>query len=78
MFNFWEPLHFADYGYGFQTWELSPTYAIRSWAYILLHLPLAWLPTRLLQFEKVCHSVQFSRACAYQVFISDKHSLRYV
>ncbi|KAF7303187.1 Mannosyltransferase [Mycena kentingensis (nom. inval.)] len=38
VFNFWEPLHFLDYGYGFQTWEVSPQYAIRSWAYILLHI----------------------------------------
>ncbi|KAH9486228.1 Alpha-1,2-mannosyltransferase ALG9 [Psilocybe cubensis] len=37
VFNFWEPLHFLDQGYGFQTWELSPVYALRSWAYILLH-----------------------------------------
>jgi len=29
------------YGSGFQTWEYSPTYGIRSYAYLLLHiLPL--------------------------------------
>lgn len=38
VFNFWEPLHYLDRGYGFQTWETSPAYSIRSWAYILLHL----------------------------------------
>ncbi|KAF8167320.1 glycosyltransferase family 22 protein [Crassisporium funariophilum] len=38
VFNFWEPLHFLDQGYGFQTWELSPKYALRSWAYVLLHI----------------------------------------
>ncbi|KAF8971754.1 glycosyltransferase family 22 protein [Flammula alnicola] len=37
VYNFWEPLHFLEQGYGFQTWELSPQYALRSWAYILLH-----------------------------------------
>ncbi|KAF9535593.1 glycosyltransferase family 22 protein [Crepidotus variabilis] len=42
VFNFWEPLHFLDQGHGFQTWELSPKYALRSWAYILLH----WIPAR--------------------------------
>lgn len=26
------------YGSGFQTWEYSPQYAIRSYAYILLHV----------------------------------------
>lgn len=43
VFNFWEPLHFLQRGYGFQTWEASPRFAIRSWAYILLHLPIAQL-----------------------------------
>ncbi|KAJ3750781.1 glycosyltransferase family 22 protein [Lentinula detonsa] len=46
VYNFWEPLHFFDRGYGFQTWETSPQYAIRSWAYILLHI----LPTSLARF----------------------------
>ena len=43
VFNFWEPLHFWDRGHGFQTWEVAPQYAIRSWAYVLLHV----LPTRI-------------------------------
>ncbi|KAL4062977.1 glycosyltransferase family 22 protein [Scleroderma yunnanense] len=43
VFNFWEPLHLLEHGYGFQTWEVTPTFAIRSWAYVLLHLPLARL-----------------------------------
>jgi hypothetical protein len=43
VFNFWEPLHYLDRGYGFQTWETSPLYAIRSYAYVLLH----WLPVRI-------------------------------
>lgn len=37
MFNYWEPTHFLNHGHGFQTWEYSPIYAIRSWAYIALH-----------------------------------------
>ncbi|KAH9858242.1 glycosyltransferase family 22 protein [Lenzites betulinus] len=37
VFNFWEPLHYLFKGYGFQTWETSPEYSIRSWAYILIH-----------------------------------------
>lgn len=40
-FNYWEPLHYILHKSGFQTWEYSPVYAIRSYAYILLHaLPL--------------------------------------
>ncbi|EKM84086.1 hypothetical protein AGABI1DRAFT_67279 [Agaricus bisporus var. burnettii JB137-S8] len=37
VYNFWEPLHLFARGYGFQTWEVAPQYALRSWAYILLH-----------------------------------------
>lgn len=45
-FNYWEPLHFLLHNTGFQTWEYSPVYAIRSWTYILVHaLPL--LPNKL-------------------------------
>ncbi|XP_058946137.2 alpha-1,2-mannosyltransferase ALG9-like isoform X2 [Pocillopora verrucosa] len=36
-FNYWEPMHFLMFGSGFQTWEYSPKYAIRSYAYLLLH-----------------------------------------
>ncbi|KAJ3488191.1 hypothetical protein NLI96_g3010 [Meripilus lineatus] len=52
VFNFWEPLHYLDRGYGFQTWETSPKYSIRSWAYIILHLIPAKLASRLLGTEK--------------------------
>ncbi|KAG1697353.1 hypothetical protein DVH05_016635 [Phytophthora capsici] len=36
-FNYWEPLHYLLYRFGFQTWEYSPVYALRSYAYLLLH-----------------------------------------
>lgn len=41
VFNFWEPAHYLDRGYGFQTWEYSPDYAIRSWMYAALHAAVA-------------------------------------
>ncbi|RUS34300.1 Alg9-like mannosyltransferase family-domain-containing protein [Jimgerdemannia flammicorona] len=37
VFNYWEDSHYLQYGYGLQTWEYSPEYAIRSWAYAGLH-----------------------------------------
>ena len=37
VFNYWEPTHYLTDGHGFQTWEYSPVYAIRSWAYAGLH-----------------------------------------
>jgi alpha-1,2-mannosyltransferase len=33
VFNYWEPSHYLNHGYGLQTWEYSPVYAIRSWTY---------------------------------------------
>ena len=30
--------HHLLYGGGFQTWEYSPTYALRSYGYILIHM----------------------------------------
>ena len=53
VFNFWEPLHYLDRGYGFQTWETSPQYSIRSWAYIILHLLPTQIARRFLGSEKV-------------------------
>ncbi|GFR69391.1 mannosyltransferase, partial [Elysia marginata] len=37
-YNYWEPAHYLKTGKGFQTWEYSPVYAVRSYAYILLHV----------------------------------------
>lgn len=37
VFNYWDPTHFLTHGFGLQTWEYSPVYAIRSWAYAGLH-----------------------------------------
>ncbi|CAM9863175.1 unnamed protein product, partial [Laminaria digitata] len=34
-FNYWEPLHYMLYGFGFQTWEYAPKYALRSYFYLL-------------------------------------------
>ena len=36
-YNYWEPTHFLLHGHGMQTWEYSPTYALRSYLYIALH-----------------------------------------
>ncbi|GJQ08299.1 hypothetical protein GpartN1_g90.t1 [Galdieria partita] len=36
-FNYWEPLHFILYGFGFQTWEYSPEFRLRSYAYLLIY-----------------------------------------
>ena len=43
VFNYWEPMHYLNHGYGLQTWEYSPEFAIRSWFYIVIHA----IPTKL-------------------------------
>lgn len=45
VFNYWEPTHYLNHGYGFQTWEYSPEYAIRSWTYTGLHSLVIWVGT---------------------------------
>ncbi|KAN0049917.1 hypothetical protein ACTA71_003015 [Dictyostelium dimigraforme] len=35
--NYWEPTHYLLYSKGLQTWEYSPVYSLRSYAYLLLH-----------------------------------------
>lgn len=37
-FNYWEPAHFMMFGKGFQTWEYSPLYAIRSYFFLWLYM----------------------------------------
>ncbi|ESN96300.1 hypothetical protein HELRODRAFT_68493, partial [Helobdella robusta] len=55
-YNYWEPTHFLLHNYGFQTWEYSPAYAIRSYAYLWLY---AW-PLKLIEhFLKYDKVVQF-------------------
>ncbi|KAJ2375774.1 mannosyltransferase, partial [Coemansia sp. RSA 2611] len=37
VYNYWEPLHFVQFGTGKQTWEYAPQYALRSYAYLRVH-----------------------------------------
>lgn len=47
-------MHFLMFGSGFQTWEYSPKYAIRSYAYLLLHTFPGKLQIQLFEANKVC------------------------
>lgn len=47
VYNFWEPAHYLDYGYGLQTWEYSPLYSIRSWLYVSLHAAVGKLGSKM-------------------------------
>ena len=52
-YNYWEPTHYVLHGTGFQTWEYSPAYALRSYAYIWLHALPLWVYQTLLQGNKL-------------------------
>ncbi|KAJ2442824.1 hypothetical protein GGF42_006831 [Coemansia sp. RSA 2424] len=41
VFNYWDPLHLLQFGWGKQTWEYAPQYALRSYGYLELHRALA-------------------------------------
>lgn len=49
VFNYWEPNHFLLTGRGFQTWEYSPVFAIRSYAYIWLYTLPALIFSRIFE-----------------------------
>lgn len=40
-FNYWEPMHYLLFGHGFQTWEYSPQFALRSYAFLLPYAAVA-------------------------------------
>jgi alpha-1,2-mannosyltransferase len=42
-YGYFEPLHFLLYGHGMQTWEYSPEFAIRTYAFVLPFVPLCRL-----------------------------------
>lgn len=52
-YNYWEPAHYLMYGNGFQTWEYSPKYAIRSYFYLWIYTIPGLILKYLGQFDKV-------------------------
>ncbi|ODV97008.1 hypothetical protein PACTADRAFT_79435 [Pachysolen tannophilus NRRL Y-2460] len=42
VFNYWEPLNLILRNFGKQTWEYSPIYSIRSWAYLIPYSTLSY------------------------------------
>lgn len=69
VYNYYEPTHYLNHAYGLQTWEYSPEYAIRSWAYAGLHAIIVFA-SRLLPFaiSKISQfyflRIGFALACA--------------
>ena len=52
-FNFWEPSHYLLYGFGFQTWEYSPMYALRSYFYAGMHSVVGYASSWIIAGDKV-------------------------
>ncbi|XP_065033015.1 dol-P-Man:Man(6)GlcNAc(2)-PP-Dol alpha-1,2-mannosyltransferase-like [Musa acuminata AAA Group] len=53
VFNYWEPLHYLLYKSGFQTWEYSSEFALRSYLYIFFHALVAGPASLIYSEEKV-------------------------
>ncbi|KAI0484839.1 Alg9-like mannosyltransferase [Xylariaceae sp. FL0804] len=73
-FNYWEPTHYLSHGYGLQTWEYSPEYAIRSWFYVALHAIVGNIrrltprPTKVAEFYFVRYVLAFVCALCQVLF----------
>ncbi|KAG9228090.1 glycosyltransferase family 22 protein [Amylocarpus encephaloides] len=77
-FNYWEPTHYLMHGYGLQTWEYSPDYAIRSWLYIAFHALIGSF-RRLLPFSTKVGEFYFIRyALAFVCAICQTHMFRVI
>eukprot|EP00058_Branchiostoma_floridae_P005995 XP_002591483.1 hypothetical protein BRAFLDRAFT_105255 [Branchiostoma floridae] len=59
-YNYWEPTHYLMYGKGFQTWEYSPAYGLRS--YIPTKLFLSPMQTHYLMYGKGFQTWEYSPA----------------
>ena len=67
VYNYWEPTHYLTHGYGFQTWEYSPEYSIRSWFYVCLHAAIGSLSSLVVktkQAEFYCIRSALALICA--------------
>ncbi|XP_047542826.1 alpha-1,2-mannosyltransferase ALG9 [Vanessa atalanta] len=71
-YNYWEPLHYLVYGNGLQTWEYSPTYAIRSymplWLFAVPAKILSYLTTPVSVFYTLRSLLAVMTACAELMF----------
>ncbi|KAL1449682.1 hypothetical protein WDU94_002167 [Cyamophila willieti] len=61
-YNFWEPSHYLLFGQGFQTWEYAPSYALRSYTYILVNIVPTWIYQQIFEPNKIL-LFYFHRCC---------------
>lgn len=81
VFNYWEPTHYLDHGYGLQTWEYSPEYSIRSWLYVTLHATVGkassfWSPRKKVHFYAIRGTLAFvCAACETRLYSAISRTL---
>jgi alpha-1,2-mannosyltransferase len=69
-YNYWEPLHRIMYGTGLQTWEYSPEFAIRSYAFLLPYAAAARLGTFLVSLVPASPSLPSKLIAFYSVRVT--------
>ncbi|OKL64308.1 hypothetical protein UA08_00919 [Talaromyces atroroseus] len=81
VFNYWEPTHYLNHGYGLQTWEYSPEYSIRSWLYVTLHAIVGktssfWSPRKKVHFFAIRGALAFvCAACETRLYSAISRTL---
>lgn len=86
-YNYWEPLNFLMRGFGKQTWEYSPAWAIRSYAYLIPYYfasgpfndfkrLVAWNlpPSSTFYFLRVVALAGFTAFSEIKLYLSLRHS----
>ena len=76
-FNYWEPLNLLLRGFGKQTWEYSPEYKIRSYAYLFPYYILGRIlqllnlsPVMIFYSIRVLGIIGFTCYCEWKLFSS--------
>jgi len=52
VYNYWEPIHYLNFGSGMQTWEYAPEYSLRTYCYIYPMYLASFLLSNLFQINK--------------------------
>jgi alpha-1,2-mannosyltransferase len=74
-YGYWEPLHYLLFGHGMQTWEYSPDFAIRTYAFIYPLLMLGsiakpYFPNKVQLFLLMRVIFGFSTAFSESMFLN--------
>lgn len=78
-FNYWEPLNLIIRGFGKETWEYSPEYAIRSYSFLIPYYILNYPVLMLLKFIEIpsyyyFYWIRLIGLCGFTSFIEIKLS----